>query len=310
MRRAAVQRPALPSSPYDALAATEHMLARLRASAGATRVSVWVYEATTEMVVPFRSVAADSAGPADDDPRLRIPVTLDQSPFLSTVIRNQQPVVARADGRRAADKEIVEFGLRSAHGEPLVLDGKVVGVLTVEPAAAAAPHLLRQVGPKLAAATAEAWTRRSDERRLAQAEVLLRLIESAGAAGSTDQLLSSVCRELADLDEVEHAVIFLLEDGKLAPSMAADARGTRTQLRNAHVAMHLAETVLGTGEPSALASCLGVPLGGMPDVLGVLVLESTAARPFPEDVRRLAAAAGAHLGGVIGQMRRPQLVGR
>ena len=306
----------------------EHILARLRASAGATRVSVWVYEATTEMVVPFRSVASDSADSADDDPRLRIPVTLNQSPFLSGIVRKQQPVVARADGRRAADKEMARFGLRSAHGEPLILDGEVVGVLTVEPAAAAAPHLLRQVGPKLAAATAEAWTRRSDKRRLSQAEVLLGLIESAGNAGSMDQLLSSACRQLAELGEVERACIFLLEDGQLVPSMAAYADGRRDletwlQFRNAPVAMQLAETVLQTGEPLAadkdsgllsgwwvdqfhVASGLAVPLGRVPNVVGVLTLDSTKVRPFSEDVRRLAAAAGAHLGGVIEQARTSQ----
>jgi hypothetical protein len=292
----------------------EHILARLRASAGATRVSVWVYEATTKMVVPFRHVAAESAEPTDDDPRLCIPITLNQSPFLSAIIRKQQPVVARADGRRAPDKEMAALGLKSAHGEPLVLDGEVVGVLTVEPAAAAAPHLLRQAGPKLAAATAEAWTRRSDKRRLSQAEVLLGLIESAGKAGSMDQLLSSACRQLAELGEVERACIFLLEDGRLVPGMAACSDGREDieawlQFRNAPVPVQLAETVLRTGEPSVLARCIGVPLGRAPDVVGVLVLDSAMVRPVPEDVRRLAAAAGAHLGGVIAQAHRPYLVG-
>jgi hypothetical protein len=175
MRNGAVQRPALRSSPYDAQAAMEHILARMRASAGATRVSVWVYEATTETVVPFLQAVADPGDRMVDD-RLSTPVTLSQSPFLSAVIRKQQTVIARADGRRAPDKEIHGHGIKSAHGEPLLLDGQVVGVLTVEPAAAAAPHLLRQTTPKLAAALAEAWARRSDKRRLSQAEVLLGLI--------------------------------------------------------------------------------------------------------------------------------------
>jgi diguanylate cyclase (GGDEF)-like protein len=306
----------------------EHILARLRASAGATRVSVWVYEPTTEMVVPFRQVAAESAGSTDDDPRLRVPVTLSQSPFLAAVVRKQQPVVARADGRRAADREMAEFGLKSAHGEPLMIDGEVVGVLTIEPAAAAAPHLLRQAGPKLTAATAEAWARRSDKRRLSQAEVLLGLIESAGNAQSMDQLLSSACRQLAELGEVERACIFLLEDGQLVPRMASYADGRRDlatwrQFRNAPVTLQLAETVLQTGEPLAadknsgllsgwwvdkfhIASGLAVPLGRAPNVSGVLTLDSTKVRPFSEDVRRLAAAAGAHLGGVIEQARTSQ----
>jgi diguanylate cyclase (GGDEF)-like protein len=327
MHPAAVQRPRLPSSPYDAHAALEHVLARLRVSAGATRVSVWVYEATTQMVVPFRHVAAESVEPPSD-PRMRLPITLSQSPFLSAVVRTQQPVVARADGRRAVDQEMARFGLKTAHGEPLIIDGAVIGVLTVEPAAAAPPHLLRQVGPKLAAATAEAWARRSDKRRLSQAEVLLGLIESAGNARTMDQLLSSACRKLAELGEVERACIFLLEDGQLVPSMASYADGRRDletwqQFRNAPVALQLAETVLRTGEPLAadkesgllsgwwvekfhVASGLAVPLGRAPNVCGVLTLDSTMVRPFSEDVRRLAAAAGAHLGGVIEQARTSQ----
>jgi hypothetical protein len=89
--------------------------------------------------------------------------------------------------------------------------------------------------------------------------------------------------------------------------MASYADGRRDvatweQFRNAPVGMHLAETVLRTGEPMAAAFCLAVPLGRSPLLAGVLILDSTVDRSFPEDVRRLAAAAGAHLGGVIAQM--------
>jgi GAF domain-containing protein len=328
LRNGAVQRPSLRSSPYDAQAAMEHILARMRAAAGATRVSVWVYEATTAMVVPLCQVVADPGDRTVENERLRTPVVLSQSPFLSAVIRKQQPVIARADGRRAADKEMLGLGIRSTHGEPLLLDGQAIGVLTVEPAAAAAPHLLRQATPKLAEAVAEAWGRRSDKRRLSQAEVLLGLIESAANAGSMDQLLSSACRRLAELGEVERACIFLLEDGHLVPRMASYADGRRDmatweQFRNAPVGLQLAETVLRTGQPLTadrnssllsgwwvdnfhIASGLAVPLGRAPHLSGVLTLDSTQARPFAEDVRRLAAAAGAHLGGVIEQSRTSQ----
>jgi diguanylate cyclase (GGDEF)-like protein len=302
----------------------EHQLSRLRAAAGATRVSVWVHEASTEMAVPYRQSVADSSDAAAG-PQLRTAVMLSRSPFLSAVIRSRRSLEARADGRRASDKELAERGIRSAHGEPLLVDGEVVGVLTVEPAAAAAPHLLRQVTPKLALALAEAWTRRSEKRRTAQAEVLLGLIESAAKAQSMDHLLASACRQLAELGEVERACIFLLEDGRLVPRMASYADGRRDlatweQFRNAPVGLQLAETVLRTGEPMTadkdsgllsgwwvdsfnIASGLAVPLGRAPHLAGVLTLDSTQVRPFSEDVRRLAAAAGAHLGEVIEQAR-------
>jgi diguanylate cyclase (GGDEF)-like protein len=311
-------------SPYDAQAALEILLTRLRASAGATRVAVWVHETSTEMVVPFRSVAAGIAAPLPDA-RTRTPIALSHSPFLSRVIRDRQPVQAHATGRRAADREVRDLGIRSAHGQPLILDGDVVGVLTVEPAAAASPHLLRTVAPKLAVTLAEAWTRRSEKRRTAQAEVLLGLIESAAKAESMDQMLGDACRTLAQLGEVERACIFLLEDGRLVPRMASYADGRRDlatweQFRNAPVGFPLADTVLRTGKPIAahrnsgllsgwwvdnfhVASGLAVPLGRAPHLAGVLTLDSAQVRPFSEDVRRLAAAAGAHLGGVIEQAR-------
>jgi diguanylate cyclase (GGDEF)-like protein len=316
-----------PPSPYDAQSAVETQLARLRASSGATRVSVWVYEASTDVAVPYRQSVAGS-GDTAAAPRLRTAITLSRSPFLSAVIRGRRSLVAQADGRRAADKDLAERGFRSAHGEPLLVDGAVVGVLTVEPAAAAAPHLLRQAIPKLAVALAEAWTRRSEKRRTAQAEVLLGLIESASKAQSMDHLLGAACRQLAELGEVERACIFLLEDGRLVPRMASYADGRRDratweQFRNAPVGLQLAETVLQTGEPMIadkdsgllsgwwvdsfhIASGMAVPLGRAPDLAGVLTLDSTQVRPFSEDVRRLAAAAGAHLGGVIEQARTSQ----
>ncbi|MCZ2857938.1 EAL domain-containing protein [Blastococcus sp. VKM Ac-2987] len=324
----ATPRRSSPASPFDAQAALVQLLSRLRSSSGATRVSVWVHEATTGLAVPFRQAVCASGEPPPQHPALRTPVSVSDAPFLSAVITSRRPVVAHADGRRAVDRQLAGIGIRSGHGEPLVLDGEVVGVLTVEPAAAAAPHLLRQVAPKLAAALAEAWTRRSEQRRLEQAAVLLRLIESAGQAQSMDHLLGSACRQLAELGEVERACIFLLEDGRLVPRMAAYADGRRDlatwqQFRTAPVALPLAETVLRTGQAltadrdSALlsgwwvdsfriASALAVPLGRAPELAGVLILDSTHVRPFSEDVRRLAAAAGAHLGGVIEQARTSQ----
>jgi GAF domain-containing protein len=306
----------------------EHLLARLRAATGATRVAVWVHEASTEMVVPFHRVVSPSGEPPPEHPRLSAPVTLSQSHLLSAVIRDRQPVVARADGRRKTDKECAAMGIRSGHGEPLIQDGEVIGVLTIEPAAAASAHLLRQVAPKLAAAVAEAWARRSDRRQVEQAAVLLGLIESAAKADSMRQLLGVACRQLSRLSEVERACIFLLDDaGNLVPRMAAYADGRRDpttwkRFRTAPVGLEITEAVLRTGEPVAAdrdsgmlspwwvenfgaASILAVPLGRTP-LTGVLTLDSSQVRPFPEDVRRLAVAAGVHLGGVIEQARASQ----
>ncbi|MGZ4506932.1 MAG: bifunctional diguanylate cyclase/phosphodiesterase [Blastococcus sp.] len=328
LRRGAELRRVPPASPYDAQTAVEQLLARLRAAAGATRVAVWVHEGTTEILVPYRQSVCGGDHPDAEPQRQRTAIPLSTSPFLSSVIRTRRPVEARADGRRAPDRELRERGIRSAHGEPLIVDGEVVGVLTVEPAAAASPYLLRQLTPRLAVATAQAWTRRSEKRRTAQAEVLLGLIESAQKAQSMEHLLGAACRQLAELGEVERACIFLLEDGRLVPRMASYADGRRDlatweQFTTAPVGLQLAETVLRTGTPMSadrdspllagwwvdsfhIASALAVPLGRDPHLAGVLTLDSTHLRPFSEDVRRLSAAAGAHLGGVIEQAQTSQ----
>jgi diguanylate cyclase (GGDEF)-like protein len=321
-RRAAPRPPSATSSGYDALASLEQQLDRLRSVTGATRISVWVHESSTGSVVPFRQAVCTGA---DLPPTQRTPVALSDSPFFAAVVRSERPVEARADGRRAEDRELAARGLRSAYGEPLLLDDRVVGVLGIEPAAAAAPAALRAAAPRLALALSEAWTRRSEQRRLAHAEVLLGLIECARTASSLDSVLGAACRRLAELGEVERACVFLLEDGVLVPRMAAYADGRRDpatweQFRNAPISEQFADAVLSTGEPVtadadsgllpgwwveqfSVASVLAVPLGRAPNFVGVLTRDSTRRHPVAEDVRRLAVAAGAHLGGVVEQAR-------
>jgi len=287
-------------------------------------VSVWVHEASTGTAAPYRQSVCPGADVAEN-PSLKNPVTVSRSPFVSAVLERCEPVVVRANGRRAADKEAARYGIRSAHGEPLVRNGEVVGLLTIEPAAAASPAALRQAAPGIALALTEAWQRRTERRRLDSAEVLLGLVERAHQTESVDELLAVACRQLAELGEVERACVFLLEDGALVPSMARFADGRRDEaawqrFRNAPEPLRLAETVLRTGEPRAadrdsgelsawwvenfsIASALAVPLGRAPHLAGVLVLDSPRLRPFSEEVRRMASAAGAYLAGVLEQVR-------
>ena len=244
-----------PRRPYDAQAAVEHLLGRLRASAGATRVSVWVHEATTEMVVPFRQAVADTGEPAAEHPRLRTPVTLTQSPFLSAVIRSRASVVARADGRRAADKEIAGLGIRSAHAEPLIRrrrgrrrpHRRAGRRRRSAPAPPGHPQARRRhcrgVGPPVG----EAPHRPGRASCSASSS-------PPSKAQSMDHLLGAACRQLAELGEVERACIFLLEDGRLVPRMAATPTAAATSPPGSssatpRSAWQLAETVLRTGEP-------------------------------------------------------------
>ncbi|MCZ2850394.1 bifunctional diguanylate cyclase/phosphodiesterase [Modestobacter sp. VKM Ac-2978] len=314
-----------PPSPYDAVAALEQLMLRLQRTSGASRVAVWVHEASTGVAVPFRQVR--SGGPVGQvPPGERVPLSLERSPVLSAVIGERRTLNMHLDDApRSLADEADRYGVRSAHGEPLLVGDEVVGALVIEPAAAASASQLRHATPRLAVALQEAWTRRSEQRRLAQAEVLLGLIESAALARSMDQLLGSACEQLAALGEVHRACVFLLEDGVLVPRMASYADGRRdigswTQFRQAPEPLRLADEVLRTGRPMSadrdselltgwwvdafgIASGLAVPLGRSPQLSGVLTLDSPSIQPFSEDVRRLASAAGAHLGGVIEQAR-------
>jgi diguanylate cyclase (GGDEF)-like protein len=283
-----------------------------------------VHEGSSDTIVPFTRATCAEAAPIAD-PRVLGPLDLAGTPLLSAVVLDRRPVTARDDQSDAIGEELRSMGIRSVHGEPLLVDGAVVGALVVAPAAAVTPAVLRQATPRIAVALAAAATRRSEQRRLEQAQILLALIETAAGTSSVDQLLFRACEQLAALSDVDRACVFTLEDGRLQPRMAAYADGRYDAdlwdaFRTAHEPLRLGEAVLSAGSPISanrsselltgwwadsfgIASALAVPLGRNPSPVGILMLDSIEERPFGEDVRRLAAAAGAHLGGVLQQAR-------
>ena len=178
---------------------------------------------------------------------------LSRSPFMSAVIRSRQSLVAQADGRRASDKDLADRGhpvrarraaarRRRGRGRP----HRRAGRGRRHPPAAPGR-------PQLAAALAEAWTRRSQKRRTEQAEVLLGSSSPPAKAQSMDHLLGSACRQLAELGEVERACIFLLEDDQpraraWPPTPTAAATWPPgSSSATPRSACTLAETVLRTG---------------------------------------------------------------
>ena len=87
---------ATPASPYDAVAALDALLGRLRAASGANRVAVWLHEATTRTVVPFARATCETTAPIED-PRVRSPLALSRTVFLSAVVDGPRAVLARDD---------------------------------------------------------------------------------------------------------------------------------------------------------------------------------------------------------------------
>ena len=83
-------------SPYDAEAAVVRLLDRLRQRLGASRVTVWVHEATTQMVVPYRQSVSAAAVPGSGVPVLDHAVPLVRAPLMSAVVRGRRVCQKRA----------------------------------------------------------------------------------------------------------------------------------------------------------------------------------------------------------------------
>ena len=214
----------------------EHLLARLRAHRRRhPRLGVGVRGVHRRWSCPSAPAVAAPSEPASEHPAAAHAPSPSASPrSCPRSIRDQQPLVARADGRRAADKELAERGIRSAHGEPLIRRRR--GRSASSPSSRPPPPprtCSARPTPKLAAALAEAWTRRSETapdgagRGAARPDRVRRRRPQ-----SMDQLLGAACRQLAELGEVERACIFLLEDGRPRP---ADGRLRRRPPRPRHL---------------------------------------------------------------------------
>ncbi|MGY1830068.1 EAL domain-containing protein [Geodermatophilus sp. SYSU D01180] len=315
------------ASPYDAEAALEHRLGSVRLALGADRVSVWAHEAATDMGVPFVQSVDESAG-GPRNATVRVPLAVSRSPFLTTLVRDRRPLTVQPGDTGPEARELAALGVHDAAGTPVVDGDDVLGVLVVEPAHRAADPRVQHTAARLAQPLVHAWARRAERRRLASAETLLDIVEAATQARSVEHLLAAACERLAVLGGVDRACVFLLEDGRPVPYMARYADGRRDRagwerFRSAPTPPALVEQVLRTGVPApadrgsalltdwwveafGVGSLLAVPLGRPPHVAGVLTLDSVALRPFSAEVRRLAAAVGAHLGGVVEQARAAQ----
>ena len=282
------------------------------------------------MVVPFRQVVAGRG-----ERRRAAPGTAPPSPCASSAVHvrgHPRPAAGAGPRRRPARRRPGARRPRHPLGPRRAADPRRRGRRRPHrrtgrrrrPAPAA-----HRRAPQLAVALAEAWTRRSEKRRTAQAEVLLGLIESAAKAQSMDHLLGDACRT-ARRARRGGAGLHLPARGRPARARAWPATPTAGATsppgsssatpRSASRSPRPSCAPASRSPPTATPGCC--PAGGSttstsppaspsrsaaaPHLAGVLTLDSTQVRPFSEDVRRLAAAAGAHLGGVIEQARTSQ----
>jgi diguanylate cyclase (GGDEF)-like protein len=281
------------------------------------RVVVWRYSAWSRLVSPVAGRRRDRSGPLVPSWWARRSIE-DVESFETCLQERRVVVVSRArllDVAWELAKDLVGDSLSCA---PLLLHDQPLGMITVEPAPAdEAVAALAQLSS--CAAPLLAW--QAAERGRTQAELLLEVIEAAGAhSGSLGELLSMVCARLALELGVDRASVFLQVGDRLVPRMATFSDGHRDteswlRFRQAREPPPMVEAAFSSGKPVrathrqdpklgawwadgfGIQSATAVPLGS-PSV-GVLVLDSSVPRSFRGDEIRVIAAFGSLLGEIV-----------
>ena len=288
----------------------------------ARRVSVLIYSAETRTVSPLVSDQPENERLRELGRKwARIP--LDEFPAARTVLLAQQPLaIEDAQGDvRLPPGAALDFGVTSIHLEPL-LTTEPVGMLAIEPAAAADSQDLESIVPLVAASVGRILARRRPATEDAADSFVVELMEAAARERSLNGLLSTVCERLAHRLGARRGGAFLLEQGRLVPRMALYADGSQDheaweQFTSATAPPPLVEEALQRGEPVVadehtspliagwwadtfgIGSALAVPLGRPGSAVGAIALESPAPGHFSEEDARLASAATARLGGIV-----------
>jgi signal transduction histidine kinase/ActR/RegA family two-component response regulator len=288
---------------------------------GARRVLVWRHTPSSRLVSPIAAAVATEPAFSLSNLVWRWSDTSveDISPFEQS-LRESGPVIATADElHRQAPAFARELIAESVWCEPVVV-GQPVAILTIEPAPAdSAAEIVRRIGTSIGALL----TWEAAERGRTQAELLLALIEAAGAhTGSLGELLAMICRQLASQIGVTRASVFMASDGRLVPRMSSYADGHADaeeweRFRAATEPLAIVDAAFASQRPvvavnshnSAISAWwadqfgvqagVGVPLGRADSAIGVLLLESKIPRTFRHDDVRVVAAAGTLLGEII-----------
>jgi uncharacterized protein YigA (DUF484 family) len=312
------------STPQDpGWTALERLCALALEQLEAERLVVWRYSAWSRLVSPVAGRRRDQDGPPAPSWWSRRSIE-DVEPFERCLQGHVGVVVSREALREAAWELAEDLVGDSIACRPLLLRGQPLGMMTVEPAPSGdAEAVLSAVsdcaGPLLA------W--QAAERGRTQAELLLEVIEGAGAhSGSLGDLLYTVCARLARELGVNRASIFLRVGDRLVPRMATFGDGRKDteawlRFRQARELPPMVEAAFATGQPVrathrndpklgrwwaegfGIESAMAVPLA-VPSV-GVLLLDSSSPRSFRSDEMRVITAFGSLLGEIV---RRAQQV--
>jgi diguanylate cyclase (GGDEF)-like protein len=309
------------SGDHDAAEWVDRLCRAVRETLDAERVIAWVYDAPAQTVTPYVS---DTPG----EPSLLeawADTPIDTLPFACTVLLESRAIDVRdaQDDERVPPELAAELGIGSVRFEPL-LAGRAVGMVSIEPASAAARPELYSLLPLLAAGVGRVASRHESDRGRREAEFLLELTRAAGNADSIDQMLAVICERVAAQVGGRRATIYLLQGSRLVARGSRSGDGSYdesawTRLR-AEPPPPLAEAAIQSGKPVLahdtsspllsdawartldVGSAVAIPLvapGGR--AVGALLLDDPTPDRFSHDDVRFAETAARHVAAGIGQ---------
>jgi hypothetical protein len=198
----------------------------VRETLDAERVIAWLYDAPAQTVTPY---ATDTPG----EPGLLgawADTPIDALPFACTVLLESRALEIRdaQDDERVPPELAAELGMGSVRFEPL-LAGRAVGMVSIEPASAAARPELHSLLPLLAAGVGRVAGRQESDRARREAEFLLELTRAAESAGTIDQMLEVICERIATQTGARRATIYLLQGSRLGARASRGGEGSHDE---------------------------------------------------------------------------------
>jgi signal transduction histidine kinase/ActR/RegA family two-component response regulator len=311
----------VPQSVDPGLEGIEQLCAMAVDALGASRVLVWRYVASSRRVSPIAGAVAGELSYSLSSLAWRWSdkSVEDIRPFEQSLQQRRAVLAIAGELQREVPAFARELIASSVWCEPVIV-GQPVGILMIEPAPSGAAL---QAVTRIATSVGALLTWQAAERGRTEAELLLALIEAAGAhTGSPGQLLAMVCEKLASQIGMTRASVFLSIDGQLVPRMSSYADGHHDPdawalFRQAVDPPPLVEAAFTSqrpvtavnGDDARLAgwwaerfgmqAAVAVPLGRPLSPIGALLLDTTVPRTFRHDDVRLVAAAGTMLGEIV-----------
>jgi diguanylate cyclase (GGDEF)-like protein len=295
----------------------------VRETLGADRVIVWLYDAPAQTVSPYATDSPEDEELANALERWdRTP--LDSFPAACEVLLQGRPVEildAQNDERVPAELA-ADLLLESVRFEP-ILAGRPIGMLSVEPAMAAASPELQSLLPLVAGGVGRVASLHESDRQRKQAQFLLELTEAANGAESIEELLGLVCERVARAAGARRGTIFLRHGIRLLARATRNSDGSydsaawarmltepappaveaAVQSRRPVVARDSSSPLIpdSWAEAFEVSSALVVPLTREDQVIGALMLDHPAPERFSDEDVELAAAAAGRIASTIEQ---------